>query len=445
MDQPIMRPERIAALSKWTARRISRLWRVFARDDRGSVAITMGIVLSVLLGMVALGTEITFIQFKQRQMQAVADAAALSAALARGKGYPKDFKLEGQAVAASGGFVDGVDDAVVTVNNPPQSGTYAKNDDAVEIIIQQPQALRLVGLFTAAKFEVGARAVAMQGTSGGSEFCILSTDLSNNEAVTVNNGAQLTVDDCGLAANATGTPALTVSGGARVEAKSVSVGGTVSVSNGGKIETEEGVLENQSATADPYADVNVNVPSYCDNPNPVMLDSKDSGSLLPAGTYCAGLTIGNGAKNIKMDGTYYIKSGEFKVEGGSEVTGTNVTIVLTENVGSYATATIGNGAKITLTAPTTGETAGMVFFADRNTPNNSQINFEGGANMEFNGSLYFPSMTVIYSNGLKNKSDCTQLIAWHIEFKGGSRFARDCDGTGVIPIGGSGTAIELVE
>jgi hypothetical protein len=444
MGQPMMRSVRAAAGRKRAARRLSKLYAVFARDGRGSVAITMGITLTVLMGMVALGTEITFIQFKQRQMQSVADAAALSAALAHTKGFPTDFKLEGQAVAASGGFVDGVGNAVVTINNPPQTGPNSANNDAVEVIIQQPQALKLASLFTSATFNVAARAVAIQGTSGDSDFCILATDSSKNEAVTVNNGARLNVENCGLAVNSTGSPALSVSGGARVNAKSVSVSGTVSVNNGGRINAEEGVLENQPPVADPYAGVNLNVPAGCEHNN-LSLNWKDNHTTMQPGTYCNGLTIGNGIKVSMAPGVYYIKSGQFNLGGGARLTGDGVTIVLTTNTSGYATADIGNGSKISLTAPTSGTTAGIIFFGDRDAPNSSQIQLQGGAKMEFGGALYFPSMTVVYSNGSKNRSDCTQLIAWHIQFMGGSRFGRDCEGTGVTPIGGAGDAPELVE
>ena len=52
--------------------------------------------------------------------------------------------------------------------------------------------------------------------------------------------------------------------------------------------------------------------------------------------------------------------------------GTGVTIVLTGSSGNYATVTIGNGASVTLSAPTSGATAGIVFFGDRNAPWSSQ-------------------------------------------------------------------------
>ncbi|HKJ62582.1 MAG TPA: hypothetical protein VKA94_11435, partial [Hyphomicrobiales bacterium] len=179
--------------------------------------------------------------------------------------------------------------------------------------------------------------------------------------------------------------------------------------------------------------------------NNKVFDWSNNGAILQPGTYCNGLVIGNGITVTMAPGVYYIKSGQFNLGGGSKLTGDNVSIVLTTNTSGYATADIGNGTHITLTAPTSGTTAGMVFFGDRNAPNNSQIDFQGGAHMDFKGALYFPSMSVVYSNDVSNTSDCTQLIAWHISFVGGSRFRRICDGVGVLPIGGSGTATELVE
>jgi uncharacterized membrane protein len=157
-----------AALAcKHAGRRLSKLCASFVREDRGSVAITMGIALAALMGMAALGTEVSFIQYKQRQMQGVADGAVLSAAIAYTKGVPSDFKLEGQAVAASGGFVNGAGNVVVTVNRPPASGAHTGNNEAIEVIILQPQTLKLAGLFTSAAFNVNARAVALQGTAEG--------------------------------------------------------------------------------------------------------------------------------------------------------------------------------------------------------------------------------------------------------------------------------------
>ena len=76
MDQLSMRSVRAALACKYAGRRLSKLCASFLREDRGSVAITMGISLAVLMGLAALGTEVSFIQYKVFQMAEV-DCACL--------------------------------------------------------------------------------------------------------------------------------------------------------------------------------------------------------------------------------------------------------------------------------------------------------------------------------------------------------------------------------
>lgn len=443
MGQRVMSPVRVIPACKRAARRLNKLCRDFVRDTRGSVAMAMGVALSVLMGMVALGTEISFIEFKQRQMQATADAAALSAAMAKNKGYPLDFELEAKAIAASSGFISGVDQTVITVNSPPLSGSQTQNSDAVEVIIQQPQTLRLVSLFTSASFDTEARAVAIKGQANMGDFCLLALDPAGTYAVDISNGAQLTLNNCGIAINSTASPALSVVGGARIDAKSVSASGMISVSNGGAINATDGVFENQPPIPDPYANVNINVPSGCMYNN-IYYNWSNDGAVISPGTYCEGLHLLDVIHVTMSPGIYYVKSGQFQVSGGVTLTGTDVTIVLTKNTGTYANVDISGGSNVTLSAPTSGPTAGLLFFADRNTPTGTKVDFAGGAGMSLTGALYFPTMLAMYSNNAGNTTSCTQLIAWRMGFVGGSRFNRDCDNTPIRPIG-AGSLPELVE
>jgi hypothetical protein len=418
--------------------------RGFFACRRGSVAISIGVSISVLIGMVGLGTEITFVMYKQRQMQAAADSAAHGAATALSKGYPANYALEGKAIAATGGFVDGAGGVVVTVNKPPASGNHTANADAVEVIVSQPQTLQLVSLFTPAAFNVGARAVATKGTTGGNS-CVLTTDTSVATGIDLNNGARVTLDSCGVTANGTGSSALAVSGGARLVTDSVSVGGGVSVNNGGQITSTEPIEENQPAVADPYAAINPPASPGCSRGNGLNIGWGPGTQQLNPGPYCNGLSIGNGATVHFNPGVYYIKSGTLTFGGGTKITGTGVTFVLTRHNSNYATVNIGNGTDVTFSAPTSGLTSGIVFFGDRNAPTNNSNTFGGGAKMELTGAVYFPTQQVVYDNGSDNGSSCMQLIAWRVRFQGGSKFNNDCDSAGTTPIGGVGTATTLVE
>jgi len=410
---------------------------------RGSVAIHIGILMTVLIGMAGLGTEIPFVIYKHRQLQNAADAAALGGAVAILRGYPASPATEAQAVAAALGFQSGTGGVTVTANVPPKSGSYTSTADAIEVIVSQPQTLKLGGLFFSSPLNLSARAVAVPA-SGGGNFCLLATDTGSATGATFSNGTAVVLTGCGLAVNATGSAALSVTGAAILTASSVSVSGQADISHGGIVTATNGVKVSQPAIPDPYAAVPMSASSGCDYTNFTLGWASGTQQMQP-GRYCNGVSIGNGAIVSMATGIYYIKSGTFSVGGGTILTGSGVTIVLTQNTSGYATVAIGNGAAVTLSAPSSGNTAGILFFSDRNAPNSGVNSFGGGAAAIFTGALYFPTQQVVFSNGA-GAAACTQLIAWHIQFSGGTAaaFNNNCSGTGVSPIGSSSPSI-LVE
>ena len=127
---------------------------------RGSVAVQVGLLAMVLIGFAALGTEVTLLLLRQRQMQSAADAAALSAAM-----VSSGYRNEALAIAAEAGFRNGGDGIRVSVNKPPATGDHRGEVMAVEVIISQPRKAAMLGLFIANELEVSARAVAMGGRS----------------------------------------------------------------------------------------------------------------------------------------------------------------------------------------------------------------------------------------------------------------------------------------
>ena len=398
----------------------------------------------IILGMVGLGVEITFVLYKHRQMQSAADSAAFGGVTALMRGYPVDFRLESRAVAAAAGFTNGVSDVTVTVNRPPTLGSHAGDNSAVEVIISQPQHLGLVSLFREGLFQVGARAVATLGGSGSG--CVLQTLNTSITGVSISNGAVVNLEQCGINVNATRSSALSVTGGAVLNAKFVSVSGGTSVNNGGQINATDGVMTDQPAAADPYAGVPQPPYSGCDYNNMSLGHSNSGLQTISPGVYCKGLAFTNDAIVNMNPGVYIIDRGTFAVGGAVRLTGTGVTIFLTTSTGKnkdYADVSIGNGAQVNLTAPTSGATAGLVFFGDRDGPLNNTSTFGGGAALNITGAIYFPSQSVTFDNGITNPSGCTQLIAGYIKFAGGARFQNNCANTGISPIGGSTT--QLVE
>ena len=288
----------------------------------------------------------------------------------------------------------------------------------------------------------------MATVGGGPSYCMLQLDGSARRGFTMSNGARAELDECGLAVNSNARDAFYMSGGAKLTTTMVSVVGGNSSSNGAHVyPSDDVVLTGQPAASDPYADVAVPAYSGCANGNNKTYNWGNW--VMTPGVYCNGVSFQNAANVTMQPGIYFIDRGTFLVGGGATLKGNGVTIILTSREGEHpATLDIGNGAKVELTAPTTGPTAGIVFFGDRFKPEDHDMNnFRGGTTITVVGAIYFPRGQVTMDNGASNASACTQLIAATIELQGGSKFRSTCP-AGVRPIvggAGGGGASQLVE
>ncbi len=388
--------------------------------------------MTVFLGMASIAIEIPFLMYQQRLLQIAANSAASSSATAmmlNWLSYPAHRDNEAKGTAAALGYVDGVNGVTVTVNYPPQSGAYAANSYAVEVIITQQKTLTLARLFGLPNLNLYARAVGAPRLLGYN--CLLTMDPSGSQSVTLGANDAITFKSCGMAVTSTASDSLSTGSGSFINTSAVvysAYGVPISVypvvtaggiSNSGTLNgnTFQYLTSFSPMPTDPYAAVATPSSTGCDHTG-YSLNSAGSTALSP-GRYCNGLSISGGATVTLSSGIYYIKSGQFSVSGGTtNVTGSNVTIILTANDGtsSYATASISNGANVTLSAPTSGTTAGIVFFGDRNAPTSSQSSFSGFGTLSLTGAIYLPTHTVTYSGSPNSAiSGCNQLIAWDFQ------------------------------
>ena len=93
--------------------------------------------LPLVIGLAALGSEGGSLYLKKTELQAVADQAALSAANSLNSSATA-YTIEGKAVAAAMGYVDGQNGVTVTVNSPPAFGPNAGKASVVEVIVGRP-------------------------------------------------------------------------------------------------------------------------------------------------------------------------------------------------------------------------------------------------------------------------------------------------------------------
>ncbi len=399
---------------------------------RGAVALQIGLLLAVFLGFASIGIEIPLLMYQQRQLQIAANSSASSSATAvmlNWLNYPAHRDSEATGTAAALGYVNGVNGVTVTVNYPPQSGNYAGNGYAVEVIITQQKTLTLARLFGLSNVTLYARAVGSPRLLGYN--CLLTMDPSGSKSVTLGANDAITFKSCGMAVTSTASDSLSAASGSFINPSAVvysAYGVPISVfpavtaggiGNSGTLNgnTFQYLTSFSPMPTDPYATATMPSSTGCDHTG-YSLSSTGSTALSP-GRYCNGLSISGGATVTLSSGIYYIKSGQFSVSGaGTSVTGSSVTIVLTSNDGtnSYATVSISNGANVTLSASTSGTTGGILFFGDRNSPTSSQSSFSGFGTLNLTGAIYLPTHTVTYSGTASSTiGGCNQLIAWDFQ------------------------------
>jgi Flp pilus assembly protein TadG len=417
--------------------RIATSVRKVLSSRRGSVAIQMGLSIVSIIGIVGLGTEGTFLVYKQRQLQSATDSAAMSAVIALAQEYPRDPESEASAIAANLGFVNGVNGTVVTVNNPPTSGAYAGDSDAIEVIIRQPNTVSMTRLFSNKLVNVSARSVARQWKG---RFCVLALDPSESQAMYMSNNAVLSSPDCDVAVNSSDASALYMRNNALINRNVITPGGADIADNAEIV----GEIINAPAVEDPYADVQLGTPPPCDTEQTTSGDNNESVNLsppVPGGPvrFCDGLDFKNGATVNLERGTYYIDS-KLKLKNNAVLNGTEgVTIVIN---GNYA-IDISNNAVLNITSPSDGNFAGIAFFGRRDATSNVTQKFENNTVMDIDGVVYFPNQILEFdNNGTTQPEGCTLLIARKVKVMNNVELLNDCDETKVKPISPGAKLVE---
>jgi hypothetical protein len=405
-------------------RRILLSVQRLCRSEIGSVAVQIGMGLIAMIGMAGLGTEGTFLIYKHRQMQSAADASALSGAMALSQSFPRDPQSEARAVAARLGYVHGAQQVAVTVNVPPASGAQAGNSEAVEVIISQPQDLSLMRFFGNDTANVGTRSVAVRSDTG--RFCILALDLSAEQAMFVSNNAVSVSENCGVAVNSTDDRALVMNNNAVINGP-VTTRGEWELANNAELNGSP-QMQHGPLIADPYADVQLQSPPPCTGQS----GSGSNGvtrNLVP-GRFCSGWDFKNNVILNLAPGTYYIDS-ELDIKNNVVVNGTGVTLVIN---GNYE-IDIDNNAVLNITAPTSGDYAGIAFFGRRDATPTKLQKFSNNTVMNIQGAVYFPNQILEFdNNGTTEALGCTHVIGRMVRMMNNVELKNNCSDTGVRPL-----------
>ncbi len=402
--------------------RITAALRKLFSSRQGSIAIQVAVGLVAVVGLAGLGTEATFLMFKQRHMQVSADSAVISAVMALGESYPRDPQTEARAVAAGLGFRHGFERATVTVNTPPLTGPYAGNGEAAEVIISQTHDMSMIKLFTNTGVNVGARAVAIQEKG---RFCFLALDPTAPQSVYAANNAVIG-GNCGVVANSSAEDAVYLNNNAVIDTALMTHGNWFT-ENGAAV-TGSPQIRYGRTIADPYADVEPAPAGGCTG----QVSSSNQGGTfnLTPGHFCSGWDFKNSVTLNLAPGTYYIDQ-QLKIMNNVLIEGTDVTIVVNEDF----PIDIKNGAIINIEAPTTGDLAGIAFYSHRDATPSILQKFDNNVTLNIQGAIYFPNQILeVDNNGTTQPVGCTQVIGRQLVIMNNVEMKNDCDDTGVLSI-----------
>ena len=436
------------------ASRVARLLARFCSDESGVMAILLVLLLPMVVGMMGLSVDVGVWYSEKRGLQNIADAAALAGGIELANGSSTATVIAAATADATRNAFDSGTDSIA-INIPPTSGPNAGTLTSIEIIITRRMPLfftsaffKMVGSSTS-QFNATARAVV--NSQFVDEFCILGLDTSANRAINVTGTATL---DCGIAVNSSAGNALNIGGNGVVTVTSVSTVGDVNI-NGGGILDSDAAPRSGTTIDDPYSDLEI--PPFaageCDAGSlgggdtgttvtgVETINASDFGGVM---TLCGGLTVNAGGILTLGPGVYIIDQGDFKINGGGSVFGEGVTIILTSSgadnkIGNVA---VNGGADIELSAPTEDPAgapgySGVLFFQDRNVSSNpSKSNFfNGGAELDLEGALYFPEQSLAFSGGADVGDGCTQLVAKTVSIAGEANLETNCNDAGTREIG----------
>lgn len=385
----------------------------------GFVLVTMLCCLVILAAFLGLAIDAGYLELVKTRMQTAADAAALGGAQEIKMNGAANVVAMAQGDAALNGFTTGQNGVTVTVNNRPSAGYSTLDTTAVEVIVAQQVSTFFMSVVGASSVSLQARAVAHQGSG---TTCLNVLDQSSSGAFSASGGANVQIS-CGAMVDSSSGTAVNVSGGTTINATNFWVNGGSNISGGSTVTPTP--VTGTPRMGDPLASLTPPPVGACLYTSKTV--SGGATVTLPPGVYCNGINISGGSHvTFSPAGNYILKGGGLNISGGSTATGTGLTFYNTSGGGySYGAVNISGGAGITLSAPTTGLLAGILFFQDRSAVSGAASAFSGGASLILNGTLYFPTTAISYSGGTNSAGTYSIIVAKTVTFSGGCKMNND--------------------
>jgi hypothetical protein len=433
------------------------------RDDSGQVLLVVALCMVVLIGFVGLAVDVGYLRYEKRRLQVAADAAALAGALeVRVCGSTNNCPAM-QAAAKNALQENGYSGATVVTNCSGSAGsglTLMLNNPTclvatdpnrtkmnyVEARVSETAPSYFGRVLGFSGFHISARAEAARGLGGP---CIYALNPTAAGALNITAALGFQVK-CGIVVESSSPAAVACLIGIGISAPEIRVtGGTAGLLCASNPAPVTGVA--RPTPADPLAYL---------PPPPAANDacgtgggSVYNGSATPVnlvvplganitfnpGVYCGGISITAALlSTIKFNpGIYVLRNGNATILGipGPTQSGLTVTVGLLSNItangvmfynqgnaGSFsitATPALLGLSAFNLTAPTSGQYGGVLFFQAHGVTNTGTFlaNLLQGSKLD--GFIYMPDALVTYGVGaIASASSYSGIVADRIQFTG---------------------------
>jgi len=369
--------------------------------------------LPVLLAVSGLAVDFGLWYVDKRVTQTAADSAAISSALEVMRlDQPDIYESDILDIALASGGDNGYHPSygdTMELHYPPETGPYAGDDSAVEVIVRRPTAAFLGRILFKDDVTVTSRAVARVDIN---DTCIWALNRTADKAIRISGAA--TVDlPCGMLSNSNAEEAFSSDGAACVTAKRIRVvGGSV----GDCINPDPSLGMN--AVNDPLNGMAPPAYGPCEFDSNIRVNNGATLTLDP-GVYCGRISVMSGGTLHFNEGLYVLDTASMNFSSNATVTGSDVTFYITPNSGQGDNISVAANASVSFTAPgEDGELPGVLFYQDRDSSGGISHSFTGQASMDLEGILYFPNQRLQIAGGSEFDPVTTLIIADQVEFTG---------------------------
>jgi Flp pilus assembly protein TadG len=428
----------------------------FAIDQRGAMAMTLGLLMTGFAGAVALSVDVADWYGSHRVMQSAADAGAMGGALALKNGATNSNAI---TAATTDAQLNATGLGAGANVNASISGSN------VTVTVSKKATLLLSGLFLSSAPTISATATAgvvqTSGSSNTPPMCLLVTSPSAANVVQLSGSSSIQASGCNVVVNSTSTTAINISGNTQIYSKALCGPGGHVITGSSTLSAAE---TNCPAVPDPYANITVpsvasasnpcnftnfttsgqNYFSYTDASGKSQSDTTGSNSIngvsqyfyydtagnsssalnLTPGVYCGGIALGAYTNVRFQPGIYVLRNGGLTTSGNTTAVGSGVAFYLT---GSGTAVQLQDDyvdlsaqTTLTITAPTTGAMAGIAIYQDGSAATGTLTNtLSGNSTINFTGLLYFGHQNVTVSGSSENQSaGFTCMIAYTVNYSG---------------------------